>query len=98
MAIARALSSRHGLRVRSGAVILEAKHAILNTRLAVEVVEATPSGAVPRRAAMRWIAPFELGRVPTSGASAKIVRAVLAQRRSRNLRPSSSGSRGRAKA
>jgi A/G-specific adenine glycosylase len=98
-AIARALSKRHGLRVRPGRILLRAKHAILRTRLAIDVVEAAPAASVPNGSALRWIAIDRLGEAAISGATAKIARAIDAQRRSHDLLMSgSSGSRGRLKA
>jgi A/G-specific adenine glycosylase len=98
-AVARELASRHRLRVRPGDVLLKGRHAILRTRLAIEVVDAVPSGSVPKRAALLWVAPDELGDVAISSATAKIACAVSAYRRSHDLRSSpSSGSKGRAKA
>jgi A/G-specific adenine glycosylase len=95
-AIVQALSARHGLRLRARRVLLRAKHAILATRLAIDVIEAAPAAAVPRRAALRWVAIDRLGAAAISGATTKIVRAVEAQRRSHDLLMSaSSGSRGR---
>ena len=98
-AIAQALSERHGLNVRACRVLLRAKHAILRTRLAIDVVEAAPAASVPRCAALRWVDIDRLGEAAISGATAKIARAVGAQRRSHDLLTSaSSGSRGRLKA
>jgi A/G-specific adenine glycosylase len=101
-AIARALAAQHRLRVRPGRVLLEAKHSILQSRLSIEVVQAAPPASVPKRAALRWVPPRDLGTVPISGATAKIARAILAQRRSHERRSSGSsespGSRGRLKA
>jgi A/G-specific adenine glycosylase len=98
-AIVRALAARHGLRVRGGRVLLQAKHAILATRLVIEVVEAAPVAAVPKRAALRWVALDHLDEAAISGATNKIARAVNAQRRSHDLLTSaSSGSRERLKA
>jgi len=98
-ALVRALSVRHGLRLHAGSLLLTAKHAILQTRLAIDVVEAAPLATVPRRAALRWVAPDRLDEVAISGATTKIARAVCAQRRSHEFRtPASSGSRGRVKA
>ena len=98
-AIARALSARHGLRLRASRVLLRAKHAILATRLSLDVVEAAPIASVPRRAALRWVALDRLGEVAISGATTKIARAVCAQRRSHDLLTSaSSESSGRVKA
>lgn len=98
-AIGRALSARHGLRVRPGPVLLRAKHAILATRLTIDVVEAASAASVPHSSALRWVAIDRLGEAAISGATTKIVRAVDAQRRSHDLLTSaSSGSRGRLKA
>jgi len=98
-AILRALSARHGLRVRPGRALLRAKHAILSMRLSIDVIDAAPLAAVPRRAALRWIALDRLDEVAISGATTKIARAVAAQRRSHDLLTSaSSGSRGRVNA
>jgi A/G-specific adenine glycosylase len=98
-AIVRALSARHGLQLHVSRVLLRTKHAILATRLAIDVVEAAAVASVPRRAALRWVALDRLGEVAISGATAKIARAVCAQRRSHDLLTSaSSGSRGRLKA
>ena len=98
-AIVRALAARHGLRLHAGGVLLTAKHAILQTRLAIDVVKAAPLASVPRRAALRWVAPDRLDEVAISGATTKIARAVCAQRRSHEfLTSASSGSRGRVKA
>src|SRR5882672_4290591 len=98
-AIARALSARHGLRLHAGRILLRARHAILATRLAIDVVEAAPVANVPRRAALRWVALDRLGEVAISGATTKIARAVDAHRRSHDLLTSaSSGSSGRVKA
>jgi A/G-specific adenine glycosylase len=98
-AIVRTLSARHGARVRAGRVLLGAKHAILATRLTIDVVETAPVTTIPRRAALRWVALDRLDEVAISGATAKIARAVLSQRRSHDLLTSeSSGSRGRVKA
>jgi A/G-specific adenine glycosylase len=95
-AIVRALWARQGLRLRASHVLLRAKHAILATRLAIDVVEAAAVAAFPRSAALRWVAPDRLDEVAISGATKKIARAVLAQRRSQDLLTSvSSGSRGR---
>jgi A/G-specific adenine glycosylase len=97
-----ALSSRHGLRLRAGKTLLRARHAILASRLVIDVVEATEASPCPRRAALRWVALGDLGEVAISGATKKIARAVAAQKRSHDRRSSassaSSGSRGRAKA
>lgn len=98
-AIAREFATRHGLRLRAGRVVFKLKHSILDTRLAIEVVEATPRTAIPRRAAFRFVAVDDLGTIPISGATAKIARALRAQNRSHDLAASaSSGSRGRLKA
>jgi A/G-specific adenine glycosylase len=97
--IARELQSRHGLRVKSGAMLAAAKHSILATRLELAVIEGTLTGNVPRSATLRWIAPDRLDTVAVSGATTKIARAVFAQRRSQDLRSAaSSGSTGRLKA
>jgi A/G-specific adenine glycosylase len=79
-AIAAALAARHGVRLRPGRVVLRAKHSILATRLAIEVVEAAPTKAFPRRAALRWVALARLDETAISGATKKIAQAVLAQR------------------
>ena len=98
-AVVRALSDRHGLRVRAGRVIFRAKHSILSSRLVINVVEAAPVAACPKRAALRWVELRGLDEVAISGATSKIARAVVAQRRSHDLLSSaSSGSRGRVKA
>jgi len=98
-AIVRALSARHGLRLHASRVLLRAKHAILATRLVLDVVEAAPVSSLPRRAALRWVALDRLGEVAISGATTKIARAVCAQRRSHDfLTSASSGSSGRPKA
>jgi A/G-specific adenine glycosylase len=98
-AIVRGLSARHGLRVHAGGVLLHTKHAILASRLAIDVIEAVPLGGLSRRAALRWVPLDRLDDVAISGATAKIARAVVAQRRSHDLlTSSSSGSRGRVKA
>jgi len=98
-AIARALSARHGLRLRAGHVFLRAKHSILASRLVIDVVEAAPVATSPRRAALRWVALSHLDDVAISGATKKIASAVAVQKRSHDLRSSaSSGSRGRVKA
>jgi A/G-specific adenine glycosylase len=95
-AITKALLARHGLRLRARGVLLRAKHAILATRLVIDVVEAAPAARVSRRAALRWVAIDRLGETAISGATTKIARAVCAQRRSHDLLTSaSSGSRGR---
>ena len=91
--------ARHGLNLHAGRVLLRAKHAILANRLVIDVVEAAPVAACPRRAALRWVALDRVGEVAISGATKKIARAVLAQRRSKELLTSaSSGSRGRVNA
>lgn len=98
-ALARALSTRHGLRLETGRVLLRTKHAILATRLVIDVVEVAPVAACPRRAALRWVALAGLDEVAISGATTKIARAVLGQKRSQDVLTSvSSGSRGRVKA
>ena len=98
-AIAREFGTRHGLRLRAGRVVFKLKHSILDTRLAIEVVEAIPRAPIARRAAFRWIALDDIGTIPISGATAKIARAVRAQKASHDLAASaSSGSRGRLKA
>ena len=98
-AIVRALKGRHGLRVHVRRVLWRAKHAILARRLVIDVVDATPLSAIPRRAALRWVALERLGEIAISGATKKIARAVCDQRRSHDLLTSaSSGSRGRLKA
>jgi hypothetical protein len=98
-AIARALRARHGLRLARGRVVASVSHAILDARLTIDVVAATID-APPRRTALRWVAPSAIGEVATSGATTKIARAVLSQKRSHAARTvlSSSGSSGRAKA
>jgi adenine-specific DNA glycosylase len=98
-AVVRALSARHGLRLHASRVLLRAKHAILQTRLVLDVVEVAPASSVPKRAALRWVALDRLGEVAISGATTKIARAVCAQKRSHDLLTSaSSGSSGREKA
>jgi A/G-specific adenine glycosylase len=101
-AIARALFTRHGLRVHAGRVLLAQKHSILASRLVIEVVEASPTALCPKRVALRWVLPSGLHEVAISGATGKIARAVAAQRRSHEARSSmsstSSGSSGRANA
>jgi A/G-specific adenine glycosylase len=79
-AISRALAARHGASLRAGRVVAHAKHAILATRLSIDVVEATPKGPLPRLAALRWAALARLDEVAISGATKKIARAVLARR------------------
>jgi A/G-specific adenine glycosylase len=79
-AIARALADRHRVRVRAGRILARAKHAILSTRLEIAIVEAAPSAAVPRRAALRWVALSRLDHAAISGATKKIARDVIAQR------------------
>jgi hypothetical protein len=97
-AVARGLRARHGVRVKRGPVVARVAHAILDTRLAIDVVTFTVD-ASPRSPALRWVAPSAIGGIATSGATTKIVRAVLAQKRSHAARgSSSSGSSGRAKA
>lgn len=78
-AIVSAIAERHGVRVRSRGVLLKSRHSILATRLTIDVVDTAPRLPVPRRAALRWVALDRLGDVAISGATAKIVRAVLAQ-------------------
>lgn len=104
-AIVRTSSARHGLHLRAGPMLLRARHSILASRLVIDVVEATAVSACPRRAALRWVAFDRLGEVAISGATKKIARDVVAQKRSHDLRSStsstsstSSGSRGRVKA
>jgi 8-oxo-dGTP pyrophosphatase MutT (NUDIX family) len=98
-ALVRALSESHRFRVRPGRALLQAKHAILATRLVIEVIETTPVTAAPRRTSLRWVSLSKLGEVAISGATKKIARAVAAQRRSHDVRTSaSSGSSGRLKA
>lgn len=95
-AIVSALASRHGIRVRSKGVLLKARHSILATRLAIDVVEAATGAFVPRRAALRWASLDRLGEIPISGATAKIVRAVLDHGKSgAESTSASSGSSGR---
>ncbi len=96
-AIGRAFVARYGVRLGAGIVVARAKHAILTTRLAIDVVRARPLAAVPRRAALRWIELDRLDEVAISSATRKIASAVLAQRRSQDggdARVSSSGSSG----
>lgn len=98
-AIARALWTRHGLRVRAAHVLLRQKHSILASRLVIDVVEAAPVGSSPKRMALRWVEAKALHEVAISGATGKIARAVAAQRRSHeDLSSAPSGSSGRAKA
>lgn len=101
-ALVRTMASRHGLRLRSGRILVRARHSILANRLVIDVVAATEASPCPKRAALRWVALGDLGEVAISGATKKIARAVTAQKRSHELRSSassaSSGSRGRAKA
>jgi len=95
-AIVRALSARHGLRLKAGLVLVTEKHAILASRFVIDVIDATPVAACPRRAALRWVALSHLDDVAISGATKKIARAVVAQKRSHDLRSSAlSGSSGR---
>lgn len=97
--VSRELLAAHGLRLRPGGVLITASHAILATRLAIQVVGAVPLSAVPRSAALRWVALDRLGEIPISGATVKIARAMHSQKRSHDLLESvSSGSSGRAKA
>ncbi len=104
-ALVRALSARHGLRLCSGQPLSNAKHSILASRLVIEVVEASIVAACPKRAALLWVALGRLGKIAISGATKKIARAVVDQKRSHDLRSSasspsspSSGSKGRVKA
>jgi A/G-specific adenine glycosylase len=94
-AIVRTLSARQGVSVRAGAVVLNAKHAILSNRLVIHVMEADAAAIVPRRAAFRWAAIEGLGNVAISGATAKIARGMLAHRRSHDRRSSASPSESR---
>lgn len=95
-AILSAISERHGFRVHGRGVLLRAKHSILATRLAIDVIVAVPRSAIPRRASLRWASLDRLGEVAISGATAKIVRAVLAHGNSGVVSTSaSSGSSGR---
>jgi len=75
-AVTRELREEFGLRIRAGSVRAVAKHAILATRLSIEVVEAFPRIDIPRRADLRWERPDGLDDTPISGATKKIVRAV----------------------
>jgi A/G-specific adenine glycosylase len=101
-ALVSASSSRHGLRLRAGKVLLRARHSILASRLVIDVVEATEVSPCPKRAALRFVALGHLDEVAISGATKKIARAVAAQKRSHDRRSpkssASSGSKGRAKA
>jgi A/G-specific adenine glycosylase len=101
-AIARAIAERHGFTVQSRKVLLKARHSILATRLAIDVVEATPQNTVPRRTSLLWAPLDRLGEVAISGATAKIARAVIAQKSgaasASASASASSGSRGLANA
>jgi A/G-specific adenine glycosylase len=101
-AIARALSARHGLQLRAGQILLRERHSILASRLVIDVVETAVVSPCPRCAALRWVAPSHLDDIAISGATKKIARAVVAQKRSHDLRSTtsspSSGSKGRVKA
>jgi A/G-specific adenine glycosylase len=91
--ITRELRARYATRVRTGALLASAKHSIL-------ALEGALAGTAPRRADIRWLALDRLGTAAVSGATTKLARAVIAQRRSQERLASStsSGSRGRAKA
>jgi A/G-specific adenine glycosylase len=78
-AIVRAVSERHGLRLRDRGVLVKAKHSILATRLTIEVVNAVPTFPVPRRVSLRWVSLDRLSEVPISGATSKIARVVAAR-------------------
>jgi A/G-specific adenine glycosylase len=99
-AIAAALSTRFGLRIRPGTVVAKTKHSILTTRLAIEVVTGAPVGTPSKRQEFRWVPVNELSSVAVSGATIKIARAVAAQKRSqvRRSSPVSSDGSGRKKA
>ena len=89
-AIARELRARHGLRILAGRAVFSAKHAILRSRLAIDVIVAVPVGRTPQRAALRFVAPDELDEVPISGATAKIARRMIDQKRSQKVLASAS--------
>ena len=78
-AIARQFSKRHGITVQSRQTLLKAKHSILAMRLRIDVIDAAPRSAIPRRVALRWVELDRLGEVAISGATAKIARAVRAR-------------------
>jgi 8-oxo-dGTP pyrophosphatase MutT (NUDIX family) len=98
-ALARELKARHSLRLARGTVTARVKHAILDTRLEIAIVNA-PVATVSRRAALRWITISALADTATSSATIKAARAVAAQNRSQDSRDaaSSSSTTGRAKA
>jgi A/G-specific adenine glycosylase len=87
-AVAGALSTHHGLRVRTGRVVARAKHSILANRLVIEIVEADVAPLSPRRTEFRWVALVRLGEVAISGATKKIARDLVAQKRSQVFRSS----------
>lgn len=71
-----------------GKALTRVTHTILTTRFALEVVAAkAPAGRGRDRL---WIEPSKLGEIATSGATMKIARAVLPQKRSQADKPSGS--------
>jgi len=80
--VARGLSARHGVRVRLGGEIARARHAILDVRLRLAVRRGSLLGGTGRAAGLRWMKTSQLPEAAVSGATLKIARALLAQRRS----------------
>lgn len=74
--LSHALSRDHGLRVRAGRVAGRVRHAILDTRLALEIV-AFDVPSVARGDATRWIPLEDLAESPVSGATRKAVGVAL---------------------
>jgi A/G-specific adenine glycosylase len=90
-----ALEKRHRIASRVGEHLATVRHAILGSRLTIDLYAVTVSRALPRRSGLRWVDPARLSDVPHSGATKKIVKAVATavQKRSHASRGTASGSR-----
>jgi A/G-specific adenine glycosylase len=73
--LARELQERHGLRVRTGRLLVQVRHAVTFRRLRVDAYRATLA-APPPTPDTCWLRPDEIGTCPMSSLSAKIVRAL----------------------
>jgi A/G-specific adenine glycosylase len=74
--LSRELRTRHGVRVRTGALVATVKHAVTFRRVRVEAYRAKLLEPLADDARLCWIGADELARLPMSSLSAKVVRAL----------------------
>lgn len=86
----RDFHARYGASIGAGRVVTRAKHTILSSQLAIDVLLVELDGAIPRRASLRWVALGMLDKAAISGATKKIA-ALMRGETSRRPRSSRAG-------